>query len=508
MADYDENIHQHAREEDLEGLLAEETQLVEALRRQYDPARRRQQQALSGAWARIQQAQQRAAVQSYQQARISSEDHRQDTGERNAHMQEITSVPPKKRKVARFFGSLAAVLIITLLVGSLIWVFNASHGNTHVASPSTSPTPSAQTPDAPGIYVLDALDINTNKDAVLKLDVHTHAVIWSYPAPVDGSLGSTILVSGDTVYVTLLQGNDTYLYALNALNGSLRWKLDLNQYTTPGESGEDALEAGEIMQPAAAHDIVYALARGGSLVALDAATGKYLWTYRSAAAALDCTNAEVMGELVYGTCHNVIFALNAQTGALSWSRSVASNQIFNSPVAVDGTVYLTSSQEDQHYVGEPVSGGAYAYNGSNGQLLWQHPIDNWVLDAPTVAGGVVYFGSNDHMIYGLRASDGAQVWSYDTGGVVGSVLASNGVVYAEQQGVEQGDTTSGIPSLMAIQVSNSQQLWAKQGTWVTDAVLGDTLYLHGADGFTILNGRTDTVIWHGNEAVFGIDIVP
>jgi outer membrane protein assembly factor BamB len=50
-----------------------------------------------------------------------------------------------------------------------------------------------------------------------------------------------------------------------------------------------------------------------------------------------------MDGLVYGTCHNVIFALNARTGAFIWSQSAPSHQIFNSPVAIDGKVYLTSS---------------------------------------------------------------------------------------------------------------------------------------------------------------------
>lgn len=429
--------------------------------------------------------------------------------ERNARMKEITPGPKKMGKVARFFGTLAAVLVITLLVGSLIWVIGASRGNTHVASPSASSTPTAEEPDAPGIYILDDLDANANKYAVLKLDVHTHAVVWSYPVPLDGSLGDPISVHGDTVYVALALGNDTYLYALNALDGSLRWKIAMNQYTVPGQSGSDAAQAGSIMQPTAAHGMVYVLARGESLVALDATTGKHLWTYTSRAKkALDCTNAEIMDGLVYGTCHNVIFALNARTGAFIWSQSAPSHQIFNSPVAIDGKVYLTSSQEDQHYAGEAVSGGAYAYNGTNGQLLWQHPIDNWVGDAPTVVNGVVYFGCNDHSIYGLRASDGVQVWRYDAGGVVGGVEVSNGVAYAEQQGIQQGDTTSGTPSFLAVQISNSQQLWVKKGTWGTASALGDVLYISGADGFTALDGRTSTVIWHGTEAVLGIDIVP
>jgi eukaryotic-like serine/threonine-protein kinase len=45
------------------------------------------------------------------------------------------------------------------------------------------------------------------------------------------------------------------------------------------------------------------------------------------------------------------------------------------------------------------------------------------------AGGVAYFGSTDHNVHALRASDGAKLWSYDTGAAVypRPVVASNAV---------------------------------------------------------------------------------
>jgi outer membrane protein assembly factor BamB len=42
---------------------------------------------------------------------------------------------------------------------------------------------------------------------------------------------------------------------------------------------------------------------------------------------------------------------------------------------------------------------------------------------------VVYVGSNDNNIYALNARTGAKLWSYATGGPVGSSPVADGVVY-------------------------------------------------------------------------------
>jgi outer membrane protein assembly factor BamB len=535
MAENDENFRQEAREEDLEGalnlLLAEEAQLVHKLRKQYSFTRKRKGQALAQAWERIQQARQPVAAQSRQEAHIASIEHQRDKHERNLYMQEITSGTKKTSKIARFFGTVAAVLVMAVLVGSLALVYSASRASTHVASskPNTQaggPTTTVDKPDVPGIYLF-----NSDKKEAMKLDIHTHALVWSsHPVTMDGvAADKPVFVKGDIVYVVVAGqiNTDNYIYAFSALNGSLRWRVAMNQYTVPGMSADPpaptpspanhipgAYYAGMLMSPTVEHGILYVMARNGKLVALDAANGKHLWTYDARATAFvdgtiyACGAPEVSGGLVYGSCHNVIFALNAQTGVVSWTKSINANQIFNDPVVVDGNVYMTSFVESQHHAGTWMNSGVYAYNGKTGALLWQHQVNNWVVDAPTVVDGIVYFGSNDHNIYGLRESDGFQVWRYDTGGVVGHAVVSNGVVYAQQDGIQQGDNTYGAPSLMAIQVSNRQQLWVKKGSWEVDAAQGDVLYIHGIDGFSALNGRGGSVIWNSNEVVTGVSIVP
>jgi hypothetical protein len=48
----------------------------------------------------------------------------------------------------------------------------------------------------------------------------------------------------------------------------------------------------------------------------------------------------------------------------------------------------------------------------------------------SVADGVVYVGSNEGTLYALNAFTGAQIWNYNTGGMIGSAPAvASGVVY-------------------------------------------------------------------------------
>ena len=51
------------------------------------------------------------------------------------------------------------------------------------------------------------------------------------------------------------------------------------------------------------------------------------------------------------------------------------------------------------------------------QTAWRYNTGGPV-GSPVVTGGVVYVGSYDDSLYALKASSGALVWSYETGGNV------------------------------------------------------------------------------------------
>jgi eukaryotic-like serine/threonine-protein kinase len=63
------------------------------------------------------------------------------------------------------------------------------------------------------------------------------------------------------------------------------------------------------------------------------------------------------------------------------------------------------------------------------QLKWSYDTGSSMASSPAVANGVVYIGNWDGTVYALKASTGAKLWSYKTGGVASSPGVANGVMY-------------------------------------------------------------------------------
>ena len=62
--------------------------------------------------------------------------------------------------------------------------------------------------------------------------------------------------------------------------------------------------------------------------------------------------------------------------------------------------------------------------------LWKYQTAAGIFSSPTIEAGVVYFGSEDKVIYAINSDTGVQVWNYTTGGGVDSSPAvSNGKVF-------------------------------------------------------------------------------
>jgi eukaryotic-like serine/threonine-protein kinase len=116
------------------------------------------------------------------------------------------------------------------------------------------------------------------------------------------------------------------------------------------------------------------------------------------------------------------------------------DEVRSSPTVANGVVYFGSDDYN-----------LYALNATTGAKLWNYTTGgevhyttgDEVRSSPTVANGVVYFGSDDYNLYALNATTGAKLWNYTTGGEVRSSPAiANGVVYFGSGTKRPGDTSS------------------------------------------------------------------
>jgi eukaryotic-like serine/threonine-protein kinase len=80
-------------------------------------------------------------------------------------------------------------------------------------------------------------------------------------------------------------------------------------------------------------------------------------------------------------------------------------------------------------------------------VKWAFKTEGWVLSSPALAGGFVYFGSDDKNLYALDAATGAEKWKFPTGGPVRSspAVVDGTVYFGSYDGIFYAlDATTGI----------------------------------------------------------------
>jgi len=234
-----------------------------------------------------------------------------------------------------------------------------------------------------------------------------------------------------------------------------------------------------ISSPAVANGVVYVgTTEGGanSLLALDAETGKYVWSF-GAPSKVVASPALANHAVYFGAYGGYAYALNASTGAELWDYKVKSYEIDSSPAVADGLVYIGA--ED---------GNMYALNADDGTNVWTYTTGGQVSCSPAVASGLIYFGSYDGFL-ALNASTGAKVWAYTANEVDSAPAVANGVVYV---GSFDGN-------IYALNATNGALLWTyKTSDWVfsSPAVANGIVYVASLNhNLYALNAKTGALLW-------------
>jgi outer membrane protein assembly factor BamB len=191
--------------------------------------------------------------------------------------------------------------------------------------------------------------------------------------------------------------------------------------------------------------VAYAQATDGTVYAVKTKTGKLLWTYEAG----QPLGLAVGGALVYTTCkvdangHNGVCALNAATGALTWSFTISnvngqvptSSGPDNVPVYDHGKVLFG---ETYGGFNSPVSGdNVVALNAATGAPIWQiaeSPDDRSDGLPFAIDKGEVFYqtGGASVFICGVKEADGSAAGcTASLGGGGASVSVSGGRVLTQ-----------------------------------------------------------------------------
>ena len=158
--------------------------------------------------------------------------------------------------------------------------------------------------------------------------------------------------------------------------------------------------------------------------------------------------------------------------------------VVNAPTVADGVVFV--GFDDNH---------VYALNASTGTELWRFETGDVIRSSPTVVSGVVYVGSNDNHVYALDAKTGFELWSHDTGNWVQySPVVSEGVVYFRAM-------ADGDQKLHALDAVSGERLWVSENPYpyideFALVVVGGKAYMPGEFGeFHALDASTGEPVW-------------
>jgi outer membrane protein assembly factor BamB len=223
--------------------------------------------------------------------------------------------------------------------------------------------------------------------------------------------------------VVFFGSGDRTLYAVDAATGAERWRLpDLGD--DPGTLAVDGT--------------LYVSADAG-LLALDAATEAERWRYTAGGSAESSTSFSVLAPayadgVVYAAAGLQLVALNAVDGAVLWRFAVKGGRL-NAPLVAGGIVYLANPDAEEGAEAEVSS--LYALDAATGAERWRFSVSDDVYGG-AVGGGKVYAPAGDGAIYAVDAAGGGLRWRFATGAEdfgVWPVIVGDTVYVAADDGI-------------------------------------------------------------------------
>ena len=353
--------------------------------------------------------------------------------------------------------SLPASALVTALAPYIIYtgktITPASGVQQNFSSPLTYTVTAADGSQKSYIVLISFKSVLYISDAtgeLVCLDANTGRVSWKYQSTTHLSCPT---VGNGLVFATGWDG----LYAVNAVDGTLAWKISLTELPNPyslllpypvypipifsngilyGSFVDGTVRAinpkdGSVRWsfttnypfasgPTLYHSSIYVGSVDGYLYSIDSANGKLNWKFKGSGAPI-VDNPLATNNLIYfGSQNSYIYAVQAQNGQMAWESS--------------GDFYTASPSESNGLVYSQFGNVIFAFDAGTGTVDWvaNHNTSEIYnsISSVYIANGRSFFGSFDGNVYADDAATGAPVWSYYLGGsFVASPVVANGRVF-------------------------------------------------------------------------------
>ncbi|MFC6873781.1 outer membrane protein assembly factor BamB family protein [Halobellus marinus] len=296
-------------------------------------------------------------------------------------------------------------------------VFQASHDNTlyavstadgsEVWSAGTNGSLSSSPAVGDGVVYLP-----TATGRVLAFGAANGEGLWA--SSVNASnIRSPTLVDGE-LFATGSKDDVRDAYLLDPSDGEVAWRTDLAYM-------------GPLGTPIVDDDVVYVTNRKDDrwdyparITALSRSDGSKEWTQTlSGSDSKTWGLSYADGTLYAGTNEGAVYSVDADSGSVNWRFGDISG-VSTIPVYADGTLYVASTGDNALHAIDP----------SIGTRQWRTSL-NGTPTSPVYADGVLYFGADDNYVYAHDASNGDELWNFQTGGsIVAPPVVVGGRVYA------------------------------------------------------------------------------
>jgi outer membrane protein assembly factor BamB len=182
--------------------------------------------------------------------------------------------------------------------------------------------------------------------------------------------------------------------------------------------------------PAIGDGALYLVIDDGRVVALDAITGRLLWSLTfglSFDVATPIALAFADGKIFVGSVEGTIFGIDAATGQVLWD--VDTNRRPKAAAATGGMVFVSLVDEEERRA------HVSALDAETGVEMWRIEVSNRTYaGAPSYADGTVYFIAGDQL-HAVDAGTGAERWAANArvgslNPVSGPVVVANHSLYA------------------------------------------------------------------------------
>ncbi len=343
-----------------------------------------------------------------------------------------------------FGGSRGNLYAVNAQTGSLRWCI-------HLSNPGVQATPScpgSHCPSFPSFLLIGTPAIVDGVVYVCASGVGEAGYTYAFNVS-DGSLRwrtqsdcwSVSIPFGDSA-IPLVNNGVVFsgLYALRAQDGQALWK----------ETHINLAQDGELILLTVANGVVYACTEA-AVYALNAGDGSIRWrypphTYMTVGGPLVVSASNQM--LIVGTQGSVdqpetsaVYAINTENGALRWYHLMGD---YVGATFLNNVAYVSSG--DQYL---------YAFNASSGKVLWRSKLGYTAWYAPVIEKGILY--SNADGAYAVDGTNGRILWHKSLG--ADQSVSFNPSVVVDGTDYLASTDGHGISTVYALNASNGAEYW-------------------------------------------------